>query len=48
MIKKIKITAAALVAVGIVVFLYMASELTKLAESDILDISSNEDEEEWF
>lgn len=46
MIKKIKILIASLLATGIVVFIYTAAQLTKLRDSDILDIS--EDEEEWF
>lgn len=46
MTKKIKILISSLAAIGVVFFIYAAAQLTKLQESDILDIS--EDEEEWF
>jgi dihydrodipicolinate reductase len=46
MTKKIKIVIASLLATGVVISIYFAAQLTKLVESDILDIS--EDEEEWF
>lgn len=46
MIKKIKILSVAIVGIGIATLLFTASQLTKLRDSDILDISLDE-EDEW-
>ena len=45
--KKIKIIAYSLVSISAIGALYAAAQLTKLKESDILNISTDE-EEEWF
>jgi hypothetical protein len=47
MIKKIKILIIAIVSVGIATLIYSASELTKLRDSDILDVSLDDEEDEW-
>jgi hypothetical protein len=44
--RKIKFIIAATASTGIIFFIYMAAQLTKLKDSDILNIS--EDEEDWF
>lgn len=44
--RKIKLIISAIASIFVVVFIYAAAQLTKLQDSDILDI--HEDEEEWF
>lgn len=47
MIKKIKILVFSLLSISAIGALYVAAQLTKFKELDILDISTDE-EEEWF
>lgn len=45
--KKIKILIGAMLGFGIVASIYTAAQLTKLRDSDILDVSFDEEEDEW-
>lgn len=45
--KKIKITIGLILTLGATLFIYVAAQLTKLSDLDILDIS-DDDEEELF
>jgi hypothetical protein len=44
MIRKIKLLIAAGVTAGIVLFIYTAAQLTKLRDSDILDVEFDEED----
>lgn len=45
--KKIKILSIAAISLWIATLLYTASQLTKLRDSDILDVSLEDEEDEW-
>lgn len=47
MTKKIKILSVAAISLWIATLLYTASQLTKLRDSDILDVSLEDEEDEW-
>ncbi len=44
MIRKIKLLIAAGITTGIVLFIYTAAQLTKLRDSDILDVEFDEED----
>jgi hypothetical protein len=46
--KKIKIVAYSLLSISAVGALYVAAQLTKLKDSDILEVHFDEDEEDLF
>lgn len=48
MTKKIKIFIVLFLGLGVSTFIYGAAQLTKLRDSDILDVQFDDDEEEWF